>query len=215
MQIYTNSLATIVIMLFLTSTTQAELHDRENGMIYDDVQNITWLQDANLPASEQFGISTIVDDGSRHSLNGYGIRMDEKHVGRMNWQTALDWIKAMNSSNEGKGYKGFNDWHLWTVPDAAESCYGKNCTDSELSNLYKTLKSNKDFSILNITSTDFNLFKHIQSAGYWSGVSYSHMNSSAWTFYISDGRQVRNHKDSSQLYVWAVRSGDIKLPASE
>ncbi len=211
MRLNTNFLPLMALMLSLTSTTWAELHDLENGIIYDDDQNITWLKNANLPASEQFGISTIIDDGTRHSLNGYGIRMDENNKGRMNWQTALDWIKAMNASNDGKGYKGFNDWRLWTVPDAAKSCYGKKCTDGELAHLFfKTFKVKQDSSILNLSSSESDLFTNVQTGGYWSGTTYSHLNNSAWTFYTTDRRQVRNSKQSTQFYVWAVRSGENK-----
>ncbi|NNF16437.1 MAG: hypothetical protein HKN70_06795 [Gammaproteobacteria bacterium] len=34
-------------LAMLSVSTTAALHDRGNGLIYDDVLDITWLQDAN------------------------------------------------------------------------------------------------------------------------------------------------------------------------
>ena len=38
----------------LSFATQAALYDRGNGMIYDDVLDITWLQDANYAKSSGY-----------------------------------------------------------------------------------------------------------------------------------------------------------------
>ena len=35
------------VLAFSIGSAQAELFDRGGGLIYDDAQNITWLQDAN------------------------------------------------------------------------------------------------------------------------------------------------------------------------
>jgi hypothetical protein len=71
----------------------AALHDRGNGLIYDDVLDVTWAQDVNLAGSQSFDVSGIAADGT------------------MNWYTAQAWIAAMNSAG-GTGYLGFNDWRL-------------------------------------------------------------------------------------------------------
>ncbi|MFK5891832.1 MAG: DUF1566 domain-containing protein [Pseudomonadota bacterium] len=41
-----------IIILIVSSNIQAALFNRNNGMIYDDVLNITWLADAGLARSE-------------------------------------------------------------------------------------------------------------------------------------------------------------------
>lgn len=41
-------------VLTISSLTSAALIERGNGMKYDDVQNITWLQDANLTNSDGY-----------------------------------------------------------------------------------------------------------------------------------------------------------------
>ena len=52
-----------------------------NGLIYDDVLDIIWLQNANLAATETFGINGI------------------DAAGQMDWSTAQSWIVAMNAAN--------------------------------------------------------------------------------------------------------------------
>ena len=42
-----NKILTIISMSVLPFTANAALYDRGNGLIYDDVLDITWLQDAN------------------------------------------------------------------------------------------------------------------------------------------------------------------------
>ncbi len=70
---------------------QAALHDRGNGLIYDDVLDVTWLQDANLAATETFGVPGFDANGRFWDCD-----------------TPQNWVDAMNAAN----YKGFNDWRL-------------------------------------------------------------------------------------------------------
>ncbi len=70
---------------------QAALHDRGNGLIYDDVLDVTWLQDANLAATRNFGVYGIRSDGSFSRCD-----------------IGMEWVDAMNAA----GYKGFTDWQL-------------------------------------------------------------------------------------------------------
>lgn len=79
-----------VATLSLTLPVYAELHDRGNGLLYDDVLNVTWLQNANLAETEHFGVERIGVDG------------------RMYFPYALEWIAAMNESQ----YLGYSNWRL-------------------------------------------------------------------------------------------------------
>ncbi len=65
--------------------------------VYDDVLNITWLADANLYASQDFGVSSIFSDGliPRSIVD--------------------DWIVAANNFDTGSGYLGVNTWRLPSV----------------------------------------------------------------------------------------------------
>ncbi len=69
--------------------------------VYDAVLDITWLVDANLAASNSFGVSGI------------------DSVGRMNWNTAENFIAAMNADNGGAGYLGVSSWRQTTVSPVA------------------------------------------------------------------------------------------------
>jgi hypothetical protein len=42
--------------LLIAPSADATLYDRGGGLIYDKDLNITWLQDANLAATETFGV---------------------------------------------------------------------------------------------------------------------------------------------------------------
>ncbi|WP_297528292.1 VPLPA-CTERM sorting domain-containing protein [Thiohalobacter sp.] len=60
---------------------------------YDTALDITWIADANLAANQTFGASGVAADG------------------RMDWNTAGNWIAAMNNA----AYLGFSDWRLPSV----------------------------------------------------------------------------------------------------
>jgi hypothetical protein len=60
---------------------------------YDTTLEITWLGNANLAATETFGVSGIFPGGYIY------------------WDTANSWVAAMNAAN----YLGFNQWRLPTV----------------------------------------------------------------------------------------------------
>ena len=61
----------------------------------------------------------------------------------MDWETALNWVNALNSYNNGRGWLGHNNWQLPTNPAADTTCsssnvdnFGIQCTGSALGNLY-------------------------------------------------------------------------------
>ena len=99
-----------------TVSAQAALYDRGNGMIYDDVLDITWLQDANYAQT-----------------SGYA------SGGRMTWANANTW--AANLS-----YGGFDDWRLASANliNGASPCFdydgscdrGYNNTTGELGHMF-------------------------------------------------------------------------------
>jgi hypothetical protein len=231
------SLATLTLGLILALPAQAALIDRGGGLIYDDVLNITWLQDANLAASNTFGLAYNTDLGN-HPNDSYGPNYPERinASGRMTWGAALHWIDAMNAAD----YQGYDDWRLPTMIDTG------NCTDyftfggavcgfnvmtvsgntvySELAYMFHT---NLDNNSLYSTSgwfqsehglvddpnnpNDESLFINLQNAAYWSGVESALNISSAWQFSMYFGNQTPTRKttDSFGTYAWAVRNGDV------
>src|ERR1700691_4215109 len=80
--------------------------------VYDVVNHVTWLTDANLPALQRFGIPLCDGSGPYGSppivdpcVNGSGI---------MDYPSAAAWILAMNNAN----YLGHSNWQLPTTPTA-------------------------------------------------------------------------------------------------
>lgn len=90
------------IAALLAGSAQAALHGRdldgEPASVeawYDDALHVTWLADANLAASESFGVP------------GIGVPFLGS-AGGMDAATAAAWIAALN----GAGHGGFSDWRL-------------------------------------------------------------------------------------------------------
>ncbi len=82
--------------LLSATTANANLVSALGGQVVNDTDlNITWLANANLADTQNFGVSGIDANG------------------RMTWYTAQIWIGAMNTAN----YLGYNDWRLPTTID--------------------------------------------------------------------------------------------------
>jgi hypothetical protein len=213
-------LATAMILAF-SSGAGAALFDRGGGLIYDDVLNVTWLQDANLAATNTFGVSGINTDGT------------------MSWNTAQAWIAAMNAAN----YLGYSDWRLPTTPDAGGPFvygwdgvqpytynYGYNMTTSEMGYMFYVNLGNvgllpTNYNGLNARSPGtFGLinvgpfqnfgqpFQPTLAIPYWSGTQSVYDPNSAWYFDFYFGNL--NPGDitgtlNNQFYAWAVRDGDV------
>jgi hypothetical protein len=86
--------AAILAGLIVAADGHASLVSTLGGQAYYDTSsNLTWQADANLAASNTFGVGGI----------GTG--------GLMTWSVATNWINAMNAAN----YLGYNDWRLPTT----------------------------------------------------------------------------------------------------
>jgi hypothetical protein len=194
-----------------TGTVQASLVDRGNGMLYDNVLNVTWLQDANYAKT-----------------SGYDAD------GQMTWAAATTWAANLV-------YGGFSDWRLATnTPVDGSASYnignsyngttdvGYNITspNSELAYMYNVNLGLKDhYSNTGIDQANFGIFgngtiggqanvglvNNLQSYAYWSGAEYWTDSVNAWDFITYDGYQNYNYENNqyNQFYAWAVRPGDV------
>ena len=173
----------LLIVLLLTAssaTTQASLFSRAGGtMIYDDVLNVTWLQDANYAQTSSFDKD-----------------------GLMTWDNAVAWADGLN-------FGGFDDWRLPSFTGAttcsgfncADSEYGHM--------FYNNMGASSFNSILTGSNVaNLALFRNIQDIEYWSGVESATHPFLSWRFRTQNGLQGRNGK-GFQYYAWAVRSGDV------
>ena len=214
------TLSVLALTLCLTSTANATLFTRLGGdALYDDVLDITWLSNANLAASNSFGVGGINTGGT------------------MNWNTANAWIAGMNSTN----HLGFNDWRLPTLSPINGTSFqtgfsnngttdlgygatgigwqdGSNNPVSEMGHLYYSTLGNLGICTPDngtpsgcVVQPGFGLnnvdqFTNLLPIGYWSGTELNP--SDAWAFNFRNGNQVNNSKDGI-FFALVVRPGDV------
>ncbi|WKZ13722.1 MAG: hypothetical protein QY320_07120 [Gammaproteobacteria bacterium] len=229
------SVAVVATLVMSANSANADLLGRDlNGSAgsfeayYDTVLDITWLADANLAQSNQFGVT--------------GINLSN---GRMEWGTANNWIAAMNAAN----YLGINDWRLpamydidndGCVVDSYSSYDGGDCgynvvstgpQASELSSLfYDTLANLAAFTTSGALCTTYAApcprwqntapFANLGEGNfYWYGQETTTDSSGndwglpayyAWYFGPS-GTQRPQDKEGSFYNAWAVVDGDLQV----
>lgn len=177
-----------LLWLAMSGTTQAALHDRGSGLIYDDVLNVTWLQDAN-----------------------YAMTSGYDADGLMTWDVANTWANNLV-------FSGYDDWRLPTTPfldstcsDTTGAAKGYGCTGSEMGHLfYNELGGEALSSITAKHTSNYLLFSNIQSGIYWYATESPPPQNvdQAWFFFFSTGDQDESYKDLD-FYAWAVRDGDV------
>jgi len=203
-------LALAAALSVATLSAQAALVNRGNGMIYDTVQNITWLADMNHAVTSGYAAANAGGSGSNLILTD----------GRMGWGAATAWANDLV-------YRGLRGWRLPTLNPLDASCMGGlvvggyNCTGGELSRLFVTDLGNQGASsVLDQTGdtaeqiANLALFSNVLSFSYWSGTEDSPNSNSAWYFFTFDGLQTRAGK-ASAMYAVAVRPGDVAASVPE
>ena len=184
----------IAFMLILSASANAALITRLGGQaVYDTDRDITWLADANLAASQSFGVSGLVAGGL------------------LTWDKSNEWIAAMNAS----AYLGYNDWRLPMplVPDSR--CVSPEaewllCNGGEMGHLFyrELFVSPLDSVLLSPVAEELAKFTNFQSAPYWYGLEYAANPASAWVFRFDNGNQNGFFK-GNLAYALVVRSGDV------
>ncbi|MDP2832535.1 MAG: PEPxxWA-CTERM sorting domain-containing protein [Pseudomonadota bacterium] len=206
--------------LALSGAAQAALNDRGGGLIYDDVLDLTWLQDANYAKT-----------------SGYDAD------GKMTWSQATTWAANLSYYDSVRGVT-YTDWRLPTTGPVNGSTfndgfsyigstdYGYNVseqgtayagsTGSEMAHLYYNSLDNKA-ACNPVTSTagtcvsqsgsgliNGGLFTnfHTGTGAYWSGTENALSTSKAWNFTFYNGSQSYNIKPNV-FFAMAVRPGDV------
>lgn len=163
---------------------------------YDDDFNITWLKDANLAASNGFG---LVQGGySSYNFNG-----------TLTWDVAQTWFAAMNAQN----YMGYNDWRLPSAlnRDGSGPCSPNRCTSSEMGHLYfEELGGVSGGSIASSTDSDLSLFSNLLPGIYWTSTAYTaNPHDPRWVWWFAMDQSTQGFTLKSEVhYAWVVRSGD-------
>jgi hypothetical protein len=171
-------------------TSRADLIDRGSGLIYDDVLDVTWLQDA------QYAMTS-----------GYA------PLGRLTWNDANAWAEGLQYEDSVRGTV-WNDWRLPTTINNTNSLgYDAGGVSSELAHMYY---NNLGFAP-NLehdrfapapTSSNYNPFVNLAFRGYWSNQANDRQ---AWMLHFHFGSTELNGFSDEQR-IWAVRDGDVAVP---
>jgi hypothetical protein len=178
------------------SEAQAALVASESrDTVYDTVNDLTWLSNANLAATKNFGVRGINPDGS------------------MSWTTAQNWIAAMNAAN----YLGSNRWSLpaTKLPDTncsqnpKSAAFGYDCIGSQMGSLYyNDLGGVRGSTIQLQHKANYDLFNNFQPYLYWSSTLWTPVRNSAFSFSFGNGFQGTNVFVNA-MYAIAVAPGKI------
>lgn len=226
---------TLTLSFIFSQSANAGLIDRGNGMIYDDVLDITWLKNANLFAS-QYSAGTVNDIIAHYNANcdtttgtgcydNYGASTDYDIVasdflasGKMEWQAAMAWADWLS-------FGGYSDWRLASIDPTDTSCsngsgsnnYGFDCIgiNNELNHLFNVslglegINNSGWHYTAEDTPISNGVFENLMSYRYWSAEeSAPNSTDAARTSNIFYGTQGATRKDVP-LYGWAVRDGDV------
>jgi len=170
----------------LFGTAKAELIDRGNGMIYDTVQNLTWLQDWNLRWTLGFS-----------------------NIGRSGWISADGWTRDLV-------FGGFDDWRLPSAlnNDGSGVCLSYGCTTNEFGNLWHVTLGNPLRGPLINTGPFINMRGPFGTGNTY--FTSSIVPGGVATFWTSEGlHQLEPVVSGPLLYTVAVRNGDVMSPVPE
>jgi len=201
----------LLICILPSLSAHATLVNNGNGLIYDDVLNITWLQDANYANS-----SNYVTSNGRHVTSSDG---------QMSWDEAMEWAEQLN-------YAGFSEWRLPTVKPIngtnfvydvsyeGNSDFGEHITStqSELSYMYFVNLNNSSLHDSNFGCgpgaqasclDNTGMLNNLESYNYWFGTEVEFDNDFAWSLNSQYGIQTPYDGKANEFHAWAVHPGDI------
>jgi hypothetical protein len=198
------------------STSEAALIDRGSGLIYDDVLDVTWLQDAS------------------YVQNYYG---SAQHA--VNWATASSWVNGLEYADTERGVV-WNDWRLPTIdPDTyagwepvfdpstdTGDYYVYDSSESGANELAYMYYVNLGFEAYTDPITDpglvplptspdgtYNPFVNLSYLGTWTGslVGNPDRPNQVWYFHFHFGQTLWDTNGLDTQTVWAVRDGDVLI----
>ncbi len=193
----------------------AALLDRGNGMLYDTVLNVTWLQDANYAKTSGY------DDDGLMSLTEA-----RNWAGNLVFGGATNWRLASNSPINGIDfvfssdfYSGSADQGYNVVSPNAELSYmfyvnlglhGSYNTDGTPRSDNGVFGNGNLFELDEggnvIGGTDVGLIKNLQNREYWLNTNDGPAR--IWAFAPISGRQ-GTYSIENQMFAWAVHDGDV------
>ena len=186
-------LALAAALSVATLSTQAALITRPGGMVYDTVQNLTWLQNWDTNGLMDW---TTANNWANNLVYG----------GFDDWRLPTTNTTASSNCDEnfdpGAGFP--------------QQYHGYNCTGSEMGHMfYNEFGATAGQDILaGSNAANLALFTNVQSAYYWSGTEYAPNPGNAWFFYTSGGYQTAG-SNVNAFYAVAVRPGDVAASVPE
>jgi hypothetical protein len=202
----------------VASTAQASLFDRGNGLIYDDVTNITWSADGNLLSTLEtsMGFLNVVNAiiAASPSINDtansrdtpansghYNVtRNDFGSGGSVSWFGAKAFMTYLNTIN----YAGSNQWDLPTAGSNPQEGY--NQTNDPFGELFYNELGGTAGNFMPDTSYFINehgfFWTSTESATVWGD------NIDAWRFQTINGFLSIDGKPNG-YGAWATHSGDV------
>jgi hypothetical protein len=186
-------LALAAALSVATLSAQAALIARPGGMVYDSVQNITWLQNWDT-------------NGLMNWTTANNWANDLVYGGFSDWR-----LPTTNTTASSNCDRNFNPGGVFPL-----QYFGLNCTGSEMGHMfYNEFGATANQSILSGSNTaNLALFTNVQSSDYWSGTEYAPNPDGAWGFLTVNGFQNFGAKGSA-LYAVAVRPGDVAASVPE
>ena len=214
----------IAVGIQLAGTSQAALISAAGGSaVLDTTTNLMWVSNANLAATNTFGVSGISAGGA------------------MSYSTAQAWIAAMNAAS----YLGYSNWILPTALPVNGSSYNmvystNGATDfsynisapgsaypgtqaSQMAYLFYNSLGNVGYRDINgnlspgFGSNSYGLFTNVQSANngfYWTGNADTTTPGNYLDFSLYSGGQASNAgTTASSIYAIAVRSASTPIPS--
>jgi len=168
------------VLVAVTLTSEAALHERPGGMVYDDVQDITWLQDWDMDGLMDW--DTANDWANNLVYGGYSDWRLPTSVNADGSEPCL----GFSCAGSEMGYI----FYQYVGGKAFESILDPTGdTADEIANLA--------------------LFTNVRSFAYWSGTEYAPDPNVAWLFYTNVGQQVNFVVKASAVNAVAVRAGDV------
>jgi len=223
-------------VLAMSGAANATLMDRGNGLIYDDVLDITWLQNANYAATElsDARVSNIISavgsvDGHALATHDFYKDSSNNYTGAMTWYGAMAWVDQLV-------YGGYDDWRLPTTMDGMFTGYGYtgtttagyNITTGEMGYMFYENLGNLGYQATDGTApqpgwglTNTGPFTNLLPIYYWSDTTYATDPAHAWNFGFANGLKYIGYWARKDLVdegyggleyfpvnAWAVREGD-------
>jgi len=211
--------------LAFTGISHAALYDRGSGLIYDDVLNITWLQDANYFRTQADSNPSLVNEiianvGQIYDTIGQenhtlGRQDFEPYSGLISWYGARAWVENLVYHDIVRNVD-YSDWRLANNKPVNGVAFNYNFSNDGTTDVGTNINSpQSELAYMYNVNLALNIgpILNLQSGIYWSDANFLPNNftypSSAFSYsFVGSGNQAWDVKNFRH-YAWVVRDGDV------